>query len=62
MPEKKKKKIYSEICEKLGFEPYKVQEEEGDHEDDNWINPFASLSFEEIDFLYDNGLFTKGLA
>ena len=39
-----------------------VKKEEGTHEDDNWTNPFSVLSFEEIDFLYDNGLFSKGLA
>ena len=62
MSDKQKKSIYKSICDKLGFEPYKVKEEEGDHEDDNWVNPFSELSFEEIDFLYDNGLFNKGLA
>ncbi|MBQ9200634.1 MAG: hypothetical protein IJ141_10700 [Lachnospiraceae bacterium] len=61
MSEKKKKSMYKSICDKLGFEPYKVKEQEGSHEDDNWENPFAVLSFDEIDFLHDNKLFTKGL-
>lgn len=54
--------MYKSICPKLGFEPYKLKEDVGDHEDDNWENPFSVLTFEEIDFLYDNGLFNKGLS
>ncbi|MBQ9278814.1 MAG: hypothetical protein IJ224_09315 [Lachnospiraceae bacterium] len=61
MSEQDKISMYKSICDKLGFEPYTLKEKEGNHEDDNWVNPFSVLSFEEMDFLYDNGLFKKGL-
>ena len=55
------KEKYKAICEKLGCEPYQIKEEKSDHENDNWVNPFSVLDLEELDFIYENGLFTKGL-
>lgn len=62
MSDLKKKEIYGRICEKLGCEPCKIKNKIVNHEDDNWVNPFSVLDLEELDFIYDNGLFTKCLA
>lgn len=47
---------YKEICKKIGFDPlvdgYPFQV--SDHEDDRQPSPFASLTMEELDFLYEH--------
>lgn len=40
------------ITEKLGYNPLRHVYCMSDCEDDNWENPFADLSIEEIDFIY----------
>lgn len=46
---------YNKICAKLGFNPlvdgynYKFS----GHEDDTQVSPFAVLTIDELDFLYD---------
>lgn len=46
---------YKKICDKLGFDPvvdgynYKFS----GHEDDTQVSPFAALTDEESDFLFD---------
>lgn len=46
---------YQRICKKLGFIPSEYKAITAKTEDDNWVNPFAALTIEEQDFLYDNG-------
>ena len=40
------------ITKKLGYNPLTHTYCTNDYEDDNWENPFADLSIEEIDFIY----------
>lgn len=48
-------KEYERICKKLGFVPTEYKATESCGEDDTWVNPFAVLTVEEQDYLYNNG-------
>ncbi len=41
------------ITKKLGFNPLRHQYATGNHEDDNWENPFKNLTIEEIEFIHN---------
>jgi hypothetical protein len=61
MSAEEKKTLYRKICEKLGFEPYKMPKSDISSENDKEENPFTKLDLSELVFLSDNGLFVKGL-
>lgn len=51
---------YKEICEKLGFIPSELSNDDVSHtEDDSKPNPFSILTLEESLYLYRNGYLRK---
>lgn len=44
---------YEGICEKLGFTPGEYKYQLSDYEDDSKESPYAVLTFEESEFLYN---------